>query len=438
MTGLRNSLMAALVALTAAGLFASTSLAAPTEPEGEFHWPSPSQVPAPTPYNTAPACPPTSPAYDCEESTLPPADANNPERYINSAYWPAEERPDIEMYAVMQYGYEYKDCAAILPHLCFLVDAEAVGYPVSHTPQVGDLWLAPCDDLIWESGTRCGASEGYYLGYVQEVLADGSFIQSWGGSDTSEDSGLAVSWLSAATDPNADFIGFFPPGQFPHLAGSKCYYDICPASTEAPMLSPQEPHQGQAISVSDGTWSGMAPITYSYQWQLCDPSGDVGSCAPIPGATGATYTPTAADVGRVVAAVVTGTNEVDSVAATPAESSLVLAPGPRIEGLRVSSFLQRRRGRAKAGRSLRVSWTQSARGMVRLSISHEMSKYVKTAHGRHRRTVPELVLDMDLNGHTGLNVRVMPDRFPRGTDCAMLTASAQGISNSAEACFMGA
>lgn len=436
MTYLRSSLMAAFAALTATGLLTSSALATPTKPGGEFHWPSPSQVPAASPYNTTPICPPAS--YDCEVSALPPADVNNPERYINSAYWPAEKRPDIEMYAVMQYGYQYKDCSSLLPHYCFLLDAEAVGYPVSHTPQVGDLWLAPCDDLIWmgqQGGSGCHGSEGWYLGAVEEVLPDGSFIQSWGGSDTPEDTGLALTWMSGSMDMGADFIGFFSPGQFPHLAGSKCAFDICPTSTEPPMLSRQVPHPGQEVSVSEGTWSGMAPINYAYQWQLCNRSGN--NCVDIPGATGATYTPTAAEVGRVVAAVVTGTNEVDSVAANPARSARILAPGPRIEGFRVSSVRKRATGRAKAERLLRVSYTLSARSAVRLSIVHKTRTNVTTARGRQGMSVSTPVLSVGLEGHQGLNVHVMPDRLPRGTDCATLTALAKGGSNSAEECFRG-
>lgn len=56
------------------------------------------------------------------------------------------------MYAMQRYGHGYKNCSSHLPHYCFLVDAEATGYPVGHKPHVGDLWLAPCDDLKWVNG----------------------------------------------------------------------------------------------------------------------------------------------------------------------------------------------------------------------------------------------------------------------------------------------
>ena len=96
------------------------------------------QLPAPSVYNTTPSCAlNATDYYQCAPSSLPPKDASNPERYLNSAYWPAEKRPDIEIYAVQKYGYDYQNCTAKLPHYCFLLDAQAVGYPVTHMPQAG-------------------------------------------------------------------------------------------------------------------------------------------------------------------------------------------------------------------------------------------------------------------------------------------------------------
>lgn len=193
---------------------------------GEFADPSPNAPPAASVYNTAPAnCATETNPYceiDAPSSSLPPADASSPETYLNSAYWPAEERPDIELYAIQQYGYNYQDCSnpSTWNHYCFLVDAEAVGYPVTHSPEVGDLFLARCEDFILANAnfaTNCPLGNIYYIGYVEQVLSDGSFIVTEGGSTGPDDSGLAFEWLSGSMDANSDFIGFFPPGQSPHL-----------------------------------------------------------------------------------------------------------------------------------------------------------------------------------------------------------------------------
>jgi hypothetical protein len=198
------------------------------EPSGEFLNPSPNAPPAASTYNSAAPtiCPVTMSVPFCEldapSSTLPPPDADNPETYLNSAYWPAEERPDIEMYAIQQYGYSYQNCSdpSTWNHYCFLVDAEAVGYPVTHTPQVGDLILARCADFTFVNGAKytCGPPYGniYYIGYVEQVLSDGSFIYTGGGTGPG-DSGLEFQWLSGSMDPSADFIGFFPTGQSPSI-----------------------------------------------------------------------------------------------------------------------------------------------------------------------------------------------------------------------------
>jgi hypothetical protein len=197
----------------------------------EFSDPSPNGPPAASVYNTTPpptqSCPTFSESQpycsvEAPNSALPPADTSNPETYLNSAYWPAEKRPDVEMYAIQQYGYDYENCSdpSTWNHYCFLVDAEAVGYPVSQTPQVGDLFLARCESFVYANpawSSTCPLGNIYYLGYVEQVEPDGTFIVTEGGSSDANDSGLGWYWLSGAMDPNSDFIGFFPAGQSPSL-----------------------------------------------------------------------------------------------------------------------------------------------------------------------------------------------------------------------------
>jgi hypothetical protein len=212
-----------LITLGTAGMMAAMSSLAPPATGAlkpavnEFQGPSWAHLPSPSAYNKPPHCALTVEVPQCTipVASQPPQDPNNPERYLNSAYWPAEERPDIEMYAIQRYGYSYKHCSSWLPHYCFLVDAEAVGYPVSHHPLVGNLWLAPCTALKWVNGgtaSGCGTSPEWFLGYVQKVFPDGSFIESWGGSDTPADTGLFLSWFAGSMDAQTEFIHLMPPG----------------------------------------------------------------------------------------------------------------------------------------------------------------------------------------------------------------------------------
>jgi hypothetical protein len=60
---------------------------------------------------------------------------------------------------------------------------------------------------------------------------------------------------------------------------------------------------GQELTLSAGTWTGTAPITYAYSWRRCPTTG---TCTTV--GTGTTYTLTAADVGKLIQGVVTATN----------------------------------------------------------------------------------------------------------------------------------
>jgi hypothetical protein len=69
---------------------------------------------------------------------------------------------------------------------------------------------------------------------------------------------------------------------------------------------------GQTVSVTTGTWTGSQPITYAYQWDRCDPVGDLTSCTPIPQATTSSYVPVPGDIGFSLRVYITATNTVGS------------------------------------------------------------------------------------------------------------------------------
>jgi hypothetical protein len=83
------------------------------------------------------------------------------------------------------------------------------------------------------------------------------------------------------------------------------------------------PIDGTPVTVDPGKWEGTTPITFSYLWERCNASGD--DCALI-GNTGASYTPTTADIGFTLRVKVTATNAGGS---TTEESD----PTPRVAGL---------------------------------------------------------------------------------------------------------
>jgi hypothetical protein len=101
-----------------------------------------------------------------------------------------------------------------------------------------------------------------------------------------------------------------------------------PANSAPPTIS-GTPQEGQPLAVSNGTWTGTAPITFAYGWQRCDRNG--GSCAPIVGAAAQQYKLTSADVNNTVRAVVTARNAAGSTSATTVPSAVIVPrqpPGP--------------------------------------------------------------------------------------------------------------
>lgn len=105
-----------------------------------------------------------------------------------------------------------------------------------------------------------------------------------------------------------------------------------PVNTAKPVIS-GAPVIGTAVTATTGTWSGAAPITYALQWQRCT-TAVVTSCSLITGATAATYTPVAADQGRLLRVRVTARNSRGTVVVvsdpTAAVAARVVPAGPPV------------------------------------------------------------------------------------------------------------
>ena len=110
-----------------------------------------------------------------------------------------------------------------------------------------------------------------------------------------------------------------------------------PVNTAVPTVSGTV-QTTKTLTATTGTWTGTAPINYTYQWQRCSPG-----CANIAGATGATYVLVAADAGNTVRVVVTATNSVGSANQASAQTiAVTAAPAntavPTISGTKTHGF----------------------------------------------------------------------------------------------------
>jgi hypothetical protein len=118
--------------------------------------------------------------------------------------------------------------------------------------------------------------------------------------------------------------------------------------------------EGLELTASTGSWTGLDPMTYAYQWRRCDASGS--GCASVPGANSSTYVLTSADVGGTMRVVVTASNSSGSKSATSGQTAVV-APAASAATAPSSTALPTVSGGASQGSTLNGSggaWSGTA------------------------------------------------------------------------------
>ncbi|HEY2741626.1 MAG TPA: hypothetical protein VGI69_05540, partial [Gaiellaceae bacterium] len=95
---------------------------------------------------------------------------------------------------------------------------------------------------------------------------------------------------------------------------------VPPAVSTEPTVSGLA-QEGQTLTAAPGAWTGTTPITYAYQWESCEPSGN--DCGPIAGATATTYGVTTTEVSTTLRVLVTATNTAGSTSDFSAATAAV-------------------------------------------------------------------------------------------------------------------
>ncbi|MDA0178738.1 hypothetical protein OJ997_00400 [Solirubrobacter phytolaccae] len=123
-----------------------------------------------------------------------------------------------------------------------------------------------------------------------------------------------------------------------------------PVNTVAPAVTGTK-RVGQTLTTSTGTWTGTAPLTYTYAWQR----NVDGVWTTIAGATSSTYTLAAADTGNTVRARVTATN-------TAGNATADTTPTAAIDAAPVNTVAPTATGLVREGATLTATdgtWTGS-------------------------------------------------------------------------------
>jgi hypothetical protein len=119
-----------------------------------------------------------------------------------------------------------------------------------------------------------------------------------------------------------------------------------PENTVLPALSGAA-ESGQLLTVSNGSWEGTPPISYTYQWESCSSKGE--GCSNISGATASSYRVLNSQLGDTLRAVVAASSSTGSGKATSAASA-VFTVGPP-----VNTEMPAIAGTAKEGGTLSAS-----------------------------------------------------------------------------------
>ncbi|MFM9019245.1 MAG: hypothetical protein ACKORG_07360 [Actinomycetota bacterium] len=204
--------------------------------------------------------------------------------------------------------------------------------------QDGSVWFGESSDavigrLVPGSGAQATFGDGALAPGGVAVSPDGTgwFTDLNAGRVVRADPSLSLQYISVPGATATTLPALGPDGNlwftFSKTSGERFFARVLtgtvPVSTRAPEASGKV-KPGLAITVDNGQWN-YAPTAYTHAWQRCNGT-DGATCTDIPGATSASYSVTADDVGRGLRARVVATNL--NGASVPVTSNIVTNDSP--------------------------------------------------------------------------------------------------------------
>jgi hypothetical protein len=200
------------------------------------------------------------------------------------------------------------------------IDIEApTAYPFPNY-QIWSGTFSGASSTVWRNGTQVASGNAGNSGLTGFTV---------GGLSTSAQYGYLLShslvaeilyYSGSMTNANRQAVSDWLNGKYNVTAPV-----VPPSNTAGPSITGTA-RDGSTLTTSNGSWSGTAPFTFTYQWRRCDTSGN--ACSNITGATSASYTAASADIGSTLRAVVTAANSAGSASSTSIQTAVVTALAP--------------------------------------------------------------------------------------------------------------
>ncbi|MBJ7459157.1 MAG: hypothetical protein JHD02_08220 [Thermoleophilaceae bacterium] len=123
-------------------------------------------------------------------------------------------------------------------------------------------------------------------------------------------------------------FGFGPPGPITLKIGTRPI-NLTPAQVSGSTVV------GQTLSSAAGSWAGLQPLEFARQWERCADASGTG-CVDIAGATGSSYSLTAADQGSFIRTSELATNALGAAPARIRSNSLGPVTAPLVDPLSIA------------------------------------------------------------------------------------------------------